>query len=129
METLTLKRTYQRTQTLGVLTGKGIKLVTMELRWFNNMPQHSCIPEGKYVVLPRTSPKYGKHFHIQDVPNRDLILVHAANFSSELKGCIGAAKAFGDINSDGIMDVTSSKAAMKILLDKFPKGFELLIIS
>lgn len=129
MERLTLKRTYQKTQTIGLLTGPGVKLVTMELKWFNNMSKQSCIPEGTYVALPRTSPKYGKHFHIQDVPNRDLILVHAANFSSELKGCIGAAKAFGDINSDGIMDVTSSKAAMKILLDKFPKGFELLIIS
>lgn len=129
METLTLKRQYQKTQTLGILTGPGISLVTMELKWLNNTPQKSCIPEGTYVALPRSSPKYGKHFHIQNVPNRDLILVHPANFSSELKGCIGAAKAFGDINSDGIMDVTSSKAALKILLDKFPKGFEIKIIS
>ena len=127
METLTLKRTYQRSQTLGVLTGKGIKLVTMELRWFNNMPQHSCIPEGKYVVLPRTSPKYGKHFHIQDVPNRDLILVHNCNYSHELLGCIGVGKDFADINKDGIMDISASKLALAELVKKFPKGFEIVI--
>ena len=125
MERLTLKRTYQKTQTLGTLTGPGINLVTMELKWLNNLSKKSCIPEGTYVALPRTSPKYGKHFHIQDVPNRDLILVHPANFSSDLKGCIGAAMAFADLNGDGIMDVASSKAALKILLAKFPKGFEL----
>jgi hypothetical protein len=127
METLTLKRIYEKTQTRGILTGPGINLVTMELKWLNNLPQKSCIPEGTYIALPRTSPKYGKHFHIQNVPHRDLILVHPANFASDLLGCIGAAKSFADLNGDGIMDVASSKAAMKILLDKFPKGFEIHI--
>lgn len=128
METLILKRKYEKTQTLGNLTGPGINLVTMELKWLNNLPQKSCIPEGTYVALPRSSPKYGKHFHIQNVPNRDLILVHAANFASDLLGCIGAGKSFADINSDGIMDIASSKAAMAELLSKFPKGFNLTII-
>ena len=129
METLTLKRQYQKTQTLGNLTGPGISLVTMELKWLNNTPQKSCIPEGTYVVLPRTSPKYGKHFHIQNVPNRDLILIHNCNFASQLLGCQGVGLSFADINSDGIMDIANSKVALKKLVDKFPNGFELKIIS
>lgn len=129
METLTLKRQYQKTQTLGNLTGPGISLVTMELKWLNNTPQKSCIPEGTYVALPRSSPKYGKHFHIQNVPNRDLILIHNCNFASQLLGCQGVGKSFADINSDGIMDISSSKIALAELVSKFPKGFELKIIS
>ncbi len=129
METLTLKRQYQKTQTLGNLTGPGISLVTMELKWLNNTPQKSCIPEGTYVALPRSSPKYGKHFHIQNVPNRDLILIHNCNFASQLLGCQGVGKSFADINSDGIMDISSSKIALAELVSKFQKGFELKIIS
>ena len=129
MERLTLKRTYQKTQTLGTLTGPGINLVTMELKWLNNESKKSCIPEGTYVALPRTSPKYGKHFQIQKVPNRDLILVHPANFASDLLGCIGAGKSFADINSDGIMDISASKVALAELVKKFPKGFEIHIIA
>lgn len=129
MDTLTLKRKYEKTQTLGVLTGSGINLVTMELKWLNNLPQKSCIPEGTYTCLPRTSPKYGKHFHVQNVPNRDLILVHNCNFASQLLGCLGVGKSFADINSDGIMDIASSKIALAELVSKFPNGFELKIIS
>jgi hypothetical protein len=129
METLTLKRQYQKNQTLGNLTGPGISLVTMELKWLNNTPQKSCIPEGTYVALPRSSPKYGKHFHIQNVPNRDLILIHNCNFASQLLGCQGVGLSFADINSDGIMDIANSKVALKKLVDTFPKGFELKIIS
>lgn len=128
METLTLKRQYQKTQTLGIFTGPGISLVTMELKWLNNTPQKSCIPEGTYTVLPRTSPKYGKHFHIQNVPNRDLILIHSANFASQLLGCIGVGKSFADIDGDGNMDISASKIALAELLSKYPKGFTLTII-
>jgi len=129
MERLTLKRTYQKTQTLGTLTGPGINLVTMELKWLNNESKKSCIPEGTYVALPRTSPKYGKHFHIQNVPNRDLILVHNCNFASQLLGCQGVGLSFADINNDGVMDITNSKIALKKLVDRFPEGFELEITS
>lgn len=129
METLTLKRIYEKTQTRGILTGPGINLVTMELKWLNNLAQKSCIPEGKYVALPRTSPKYGKHFHIQNVPHRDLILVHNCNFASQLLGCVGIGKSFADIDKDGIMDIAASKVALAELVSKFPKGFEINIMS
>ena len=53
---------------------------TIELPYFNNKPQISCIPKGVYDVVYRESKKYPRHYHILNVPNRDLILVHQANF-------------------------------------------------
>lgn len=127
MTQLTLNREYQKTQTIGKLTGPGINLVTMELPWLNNERRQSCVPEGTYKCTPRSSAKYGKHFLVNSVPNRDAILVHVGNFKSDLLGCIAPGLTFTDLNGDGNVDVTSSKAAMKQLLDKFPEGFELKI--
>ena len=124
---LTLRRTYQPTQTIGKLTGGGLDLCTIELVWDDNKSRKSCIPEGTYKATPRTSQKYGKHFLINGVQGRDLILVHAANYARELLGCIGVGLSHADIDKDGKPDVTSSKKAMEILLSKFPSGFELKI--
>lgn len=109
---------------------------TLELAWKENEKQVSCIPEGIYNVVPRTSPKYKEHLHVTEVPNRSLILFHHANFAgsknprtghSDLRGCIAVGKDFVDINGDGIKDVTSSKATMKKLMAVAGNGFELEI--
>ena len=61
-----IKRDYQEV-TIGELSlyEKGHlihKGHTIELKWLDNEPRVSCIPEGVYNVLPRTSKKYGDHF-------------------------------------------------------------------
>jgi hypothetical protein len=129
MDKVVLVRTkYQDKQTLGELNYKGGKLYTLELAWRNNERRVSCIPKGVYKVVPRTSPKYGQHFHVTGVQGRDLILVHHGNFYKDILGCILVGMAHSDINKDGYLDVTSSKVAMGHLLKAHPNGFRLEII-
>jgi hypothetical protein len=127
---ITLKRiSDDGIQTLGHLhLGNGRVYQTLELAWKNNERQRSCIPKGTYKVRKRTSAKYGEHFHILNVPNRDMILLHHANFHNQLLGCIAPGKGLSDLNKDGRLDVTSSRQAMKELLAALPNNFELEII-
>jgi hypothetical protein len=91
------------------------KCKTLELGWNNNERRISCIPEGVYEVVPRKSKKYGEHYHITNVENRDWILIHHGNFTTDILGCILVGKAHKDINGDKITDVTSSVATMNKL--------------
>ena len=87
---LTLIRIYGSTGTNGYLIAEG-KLIckTIELPWKSNVRSVSCIPEGKYSIRDRYSPRFGRHLEVMDVPNRDLILFHPANDARrELRGCI-----------------------------------------
>lgn len=116
-------------QTLGYLFDGLVKLAcTLELPWLNNQFQISCIPTGIYTVVKRYSPKYGHHFHILDVPDRDYILGHHGNFFTDILGCVLFGNNHVDINSDGLKDVTSSKAKMKELNSILPDKFKLEIV-
>lgn len=118
----------QSKQTTGdLLLDNGKILKTVELKWNNNKRRESCIPIGEYDVVPRSSAKYGKHFYITNVPNRDLCLFHAANYSRQLLGCIAPGLSHKDIDKDGLLDVVSSKLAMQELLNLYPNGFKLRI--
>ncbi|PSR57252.1 hypothetical protein AHMF7605_10485 [Adhaeribacter arboris] len=100
---------------------------SLELPWRNNKPKVSCIPPGIYQVVKRNSPKYGDHFHIQDVPGRDYILIHQGNYHTDILGCILPGQAHTDINGDGLRDVTNSKNTLRMLLSLFPESFTLTI--
>lgn len=98
----------------------------MELTWLNNKSQVSCIPEGTYKVVTRTSDKYKRHLHIQDVKDRSYILIHSGNFAgsknpksgkSDILGCILVGRTHNDLNNDGILDITHSISTMKQLMD------------
>ena len=91
---------------------------TLELPWKHNQRNVSCIPAGKYWVRKRWSKKYGMHFHITDVPDRSWILIHVANFVTQLRGCIAVGLRHVDINNDNVIDVANSRAALKLLLLK-----------
>ena len=110
-------------QTLGhlkLINGKKeLQLVTLELPWKDNERQKSCIPKGVYEVKLRWSPKYGTHYHVLNVPNRDLILIHSGNFNKDTKGCILVGKKFADINKDGLLDVAMSRDALNEMLKFF----------
>ena len=87
---LVLIRTYHAHGTNGQLLLKGERIsYTIELPWKNNLPQVSCIPEGRYELEKRFSLKFGAHLQVMNVPGRELILIHPANVAlEELKGCI-----------------------------------------
>jgi hypothetical protein len=92
---LVLVRTYHTDGTNGTLRyAQGDKnqqfiCYTIELPWEDNLPQYSCIPEGRYELKKRYSNKFGQHLLVDHVPGRELILIHPANDAlKELRGCI-----------------------------------------
>ena len=112
--------------------------VTLELPWLDNQRNVSCIPEGIYTTSRHQSPNFGLCFHVQDVPGRSHILIHAGNYvgsinpktgTPDTRGCILPGKAFADIDGDGVVDVTSSGPTMRRLLDLLPDVFELEIFT
>jgi hypothetical protein len=104
---------------------------TVERRWHNNQRMISCIPLGEYLCVKRVSPKYGHHWHLLDVPSRDLILIHNANWAHQLNGCIGVGKDFavGTDKTTGIKAkmVTSSVSTMAMLRERLPDSFSIKI--
>ncbi len=101
---------------------------TMELPFKNNSRNVSCIPTGKYKVNPRNSEKYGDHYIVEDVLMRDYILIHPANYYTQLRGCIAIGYDFFDINGDGEHDLTHSRRTIKNLLSVAPHGLDLIIL-
>ncbi len=102
--------------------------VTLELPDRNNENSISRIPAGVYTCVERSSAKYGKHFHVKDVNNRTLILIHFGNYYTNTRGCLLFGKNFADINKDGVKDITSSKNTMIDLMLALPESWELTII-
>jgi len=132
MEVIIDRLNYSDKQVEGLLTiydgeEKVFNCWTLELPDLDNQPRISCIPKGEYNVVKRFSPKYKYHFHILEVPNRSYILIHQANFVSQLRGCIAIGKTLKDINNDGLKDVTSSVMTKNKLLKILPNKFTLTI--
>ena len=129
-----LSREYNNLQTLGRLVlFEGSKIIlqlyTLELPDLGNQQNISCIPEGEYEVHRIYSPKFGKCFHIQDVPGRSEILIHKGNYNKDTHGCILVGMGHADINEDGVMDVIESTRAMEKLQNAITTDqFELIII-
>lgn len=116
---------------------KILEFVTLERPWLDNRTNISCIPAGVYKVEPRWSPRYGNHFIVNDTYPRENILFHIGNYvgsknpktgKSDSTGCILVGTDFVDINRDGIIDISASKAKLKSLLKLAPKGFMLEIL-
>ena len=110
---LVLNRTYHTGGTNGTLTiNNSFQCYTIELPWVDNLPRRSCIPEGRYELKKRYSPKFKDHLLVQGVPGRSLVLLHPANDAlKELKGCIAPVSSL-----DGAGKGSNSRKAYKKLL-------------
>ena len=120
---LELNREYLPKGTNGELLLNGDKLCsTIELPWKNNQRQVSCIPEGRYELKKRYTPRFGKHFILLNVPNRSYILLHAANDAlKEIKGCIApVTKVTGE--GKGIFARAALAKLVSIMYPVFDKG-------
>lgn len=119
MSRIKLKRTdLLPDRTLGIITitdsnNKSFGFATLEPPSRNNEKNISCIKSGKYPISKRYSQKYGWHWIINNVPNRDLILIHVGNFPKDTKGCILIGTGFEDIDNDSRLEVINSKQALK----------------
>ncbi len=110
---LRLIRIYGSTGTNGYLVANHkVICKTIELPWNGNQRSVSCIPEGKYTLRERYSPRFGRHLEILNVPGRDLILIHPANDArKELRGCIAPVS---ELIGPG-MGVKSRAATLQLL--------------
>ena len=90
---LILRDTFSEVSTIGRLFLNGEWLCdTLELPYKDNQRSISSIPAGQYKVRLRTARESATrdylHLLIQDVPNRDFVLVHIGNKSSDSRGCV-----------------------------------------
>lgn len=118
---LTLQRSYFKEGTNSVLFVNDTFLgFTIELPWIDNIRNKSCIPEGKYILKARFSEKYKHHLVLENVDQRSLILIHAANNAMlELKGCIAPVTYL-----TGIGKGLSSKPLLDKILSSCYQAFE-----
>jgi hypothetical protein len=84
----------------------------------DNIPFKSCIPADTYQCVRVSTglevvhkAGYEETFEVMDVPDRDLIRIHPANWYDQLLGCISTGTRFGYIH--GRPAVKSSVAAFK----------------
>mgnify|MGYP003657963720 FL=1 len=90
---LLIRDTFTEESTVGELFINGERICdTLENPYLDNQRTISCIPEGEYPVRLRLARESASrdylHLLIQDVPNRDFILVHRGNFPSQTQGCL-----------------------------------------
>lgn len=105
--------------TEGILIGSKFNCYTLELPWRNNRQNISCIPVGEYPVVIRVSPKFGRVYHVQKVPNRSYILIHSGNlagdvskgYKSNVYGCILLGQKRGTLY--GQLAVLNSRITVK----------------
>lgn len=114
---LQLIRTYHPQGTNGELLLNGKRVCfTIELPWKQNRSRISCIPEGRYELRKRYTPRFGMHLLLLDVPGRDWILIHAANDAlKEIKGCIAPVSQLTG-HGKGILSRIALQKLMTIVL-------------
>lgn len=123
-----INRIYQHDCTVGIMNvGGQFRCMTLELPWKENQSSISCIPAGTYECFKRVSGKNGNVFELKNVVSRSYIQCHSGNYTSQIEGCILVGDSLKDINNDGIIDVTNSKATLNKVLSLLPDMFVLEI--
>jgi|TARA_R110000823_G_C15930318_1_gene499438 hypothetical protein len=77
-------------RTVGRLTYNDEHFYTVEKPWADNQQNISCIPTGYYKLVRVDSPRFGANtWEVANVTGRSHILIHVANTSADVIGCIG----------------------------------------
>lgn len=105
----------------------GSAFPTVEPQWQYNARGASCIPAGEYPMSLRSSPIVAKTsgfefkmgWEIQDVLDRDLIMIHPGNWQHNSNGCVLVGRAHAVIQ--GKPGVTASRAAFSDLMGRLKK--------
>lgn len=96
---------------------------TLELPWKDNQRSVSCVVpcrgRARWTRSQRFSKAQGRDvfmWELLDIPDRSGIRVHSGNYAgvdfTHSLGCVLPCTDWKDINRDGILDGTASKAAM-----------------
>ena len=113
--------------TLGVLTiNDKAEMLTLEDPWQLNERNISCIPEGRYRIRNHNSPRFGKTYIVDDVPERSHILIHAGNTPKDTQGCILVGLQYGELNNQPA--VLASRSAFDKFMEIMNKDDGELII-
>jgi hypothetical protein len=120
MELLLIRSYYARGTNGRLYVGDKLLCYTIELPWKDNRTRVSCIPEGRYAVEKRWSPRFQYHLWIRGVPGRSLILMHPGNNAlEELEGCIAPVTFL-----NGTGKGSCSKLALSKVLSVLHTAFE-----
>jgi hypothetical protein len=141
MDLLLERFSYASSETEGVLNVAAHDLATIERPWvpwhtLGGKPFASCVPDGEYTLEPWTRPNRGevyilsnpklgvyrlKEDRIGDV-GRYLVLIHVANWVTNVVGCIGPGTRRSVMKNPETgryeRSVSSSGEAMKILREQ-----------
>ena len=103
---------------IGRLDHDGVTFYTIERPWLDNKPFVSCIPCGDYIMR-RFSDLHGRRsskdvggedvWEICDVDGRTFVLIHVANRSRNVLGCIG----LGTTLYENVQGVGNSRKAIQ----------------
>jgi hypothetical protein len=93
----------------------------LELPWRDNQHEISCIPAGIYDIKLLPSPHFHNQLipHLMDVPHRDNIMIHIANYPKEIKGCLAIGKTVAGPDFIG-----NSKVAFAELMEKIDEAMK-----
>lgn len=112
----------------------GFQCYTGELPWLNNAPNISCIPSGTYECKIIASPKHGRCYQVESVPNRTMVEIHKGNFcgngdkglKSDVEGCIIVGRAIDEIAGQKAV-ISSSDALQSLMADLDGAAFALTV--
>ncbi len=107
---------------------------TIENPWKDNQRMASCIPRGVYPARIRPageSENYPyRHIHLEDVEDRTWILIHVANYPSELSGCIAPGMGAGHHPDTGEAAVWNSRKAHERIMGRITGSeFDLQVVN
>ena len=103
--------------TPGILVVQDQSFCIIELPYRDNRRNMSCIPCGVYPCVPIKSKKFGDVWLLQDVPDRDGVLIHCGNFA-------GDSSLGYQTHSHGCLIMGDKHGQIKIP----PKGFQQAVL-
>lgn len=96
MNLVQTRTAYSADATCGSMPLNGEVLYSIEQPWDDNAPDHSCVPEGTYDLIPYMSPTHGATWYLSNPAlgvggqgeTRSYCELHSANWATQLEGCI-----------------------------------------
>ena len=106
-----LEKTTQATRGVLIIAPTVRPLITLEEPWKNNLPNISCIPEGKYDLDWTFSPHLQTMtYEVKNVKGRKGIRIHTGNTTKDIEGCILLGCIWGNLS--GFPAVLRSREAV-----------------